>query len=115
MISTTAFGAIVALQAMTLCVSYVPPILFVMLRKLRGPPLPPSPFNLGRWGVPVNLFAVVYLIYVIIWMPFPVELPVTSKNFNYAGPLLGAVIIAALLDWFVSGRRRFQIPMGSKS
>jgi LPXTG-motif cell wall-anchored protein len=85
-----------------------------MLRKFRGRPLPDGPFKLGRWGIPVNLFAVVYLIYVIIWMPFPAVLPVTGKTMNYAGPLLGAVIIGALLDWFISGRKRFQMPIARK-
>ena len=37
-------------------------------------------------------------------------LPVTAKNFNYAGPIMGAVIIIALADWFISGYKRFQVP-----
>lgn len=44
-------------------------------------------------------------------MPFPTELPVTGSNMNYAGPLLGALIIGALLDWVISGRKRFKIPV----
>ena len=37
-------------------------------------------------------------------------LPVTAKNFNYAGPIMGAVIVLALADWFISGHKRFQVP-----
>jgi hypothetical protein len=110
-ISSTAFNAIISLQAMALCVSYVPPISFLALRRIRGAAPTPGPFKVGRFGLAVNLFALAYLIFVIIWMPFPQMLPVTGKNMNYAGPLLGAVIVGALLDWLIGGRKRFQVPV----
>ena len=110
-ISTTAFNALIALQAMALAVSYVPPIFFIMVRKMRGEPLPDGPYKLGRYGVYVNLLALLYLIYIIIWMPFPSVLPIDGKTMNYAGPLLGAVIVGALLDWVISGRKRFEVPV----
>jgi LPXTG-motif cell wall-anchored protein len=47
-------------------------------------------------------------------MPFPQLLPVTGSNMNYAGPLLGAVILGALLDWIISGHKRFQVPTAPK-
>ncbi|KAK1522373.1 LPXTG-domain-containing protein [Colletotrichum costaricense] len=109
--SATAFNALISLQALALHVSYFFPILFLLLRKVRGPPPPYGPFKLGAVGVPVNLFALSYLIYVVLWMPFPQILPVTKDNMNYAGPIFGAVLIGALADWFVSGRKRFQMPL----
>ncbi len=30
---------------------------------------------------------------------------------NYGGPVMGAVIIFALLDWVIGGRKRFQVPV----
>jgi LPXTG-motif cell wall-anchored protein len=66
---------------------------------------------MGRAGLVVNFLAIAYLIFVVIWMPFPQMLPVTGSNMNYAGPLLGAVILGALLDWVISGRKRFQVPV----
>ncbi|KAF2404832.1 amino acid transporter [Trichodelitschia bisporula] len=113
-ISTTAFNAIISLQAMGLCVSYVPPIVFILVRKLRGDRPAYGPFKMGRYGVAVNIIAIVYLIFIIIWLPFPQFLPVTGSNFNYAGPLLGVVILGAIADWFISGRKRFQVPVVRK-
>jgi choline transport protein len=113
-ISTTAFNAIISLQTISLSVSYIPPILFFMLRKIRGEHISYGPFKLGRYGIATNVLALAYLLYVVIWMPFPTMLPVTGSNMNYAGPLLGAIIIAALLDWIISGHKRFKIPVPQK-
>lgn len=96
---------------MALCISYMPPITFVAIRRIMGTAPEPGPFTMGRWGLPINLLAVVYLIFVVIWMPFPQQLPVNSSNMNYAGPIIGAIILGALLDWFISGHKRFKVPV----
>jgi choline transport protein len=59
--SSTAYNAIVSLTAIGLNVSYVIPISFFLLRKVRGPPLAYGPFQLGRWGIPVNLASLAHL------------------------------------------------------
>jgi len=112
--SSAAFNAIISLQAMALCISYMPPISFLALRRIRGTAPEPGPFTMGRWGLITNLLAVAYLIFVVIWMPFPQELPVTASNMNYAGPIIGAIILGALLDWFISGHKRFKVPVAPK-
>ncbi|KAF2708629.1 amino acid transporter [Pleomassaria siparia CBS 279.74] len=109
--SDTAFNAIISLQALALHVSYFFPILFFLIRKIRGPAPPYGPFNLGRFGIPLNVFGLCYVCYVVLWMPFPQILPVTKENMNYAGPIFGAVLLGALADWFSGGRRRFQMPV----
>jgi hypothetical protein len=114
LVSNTAFNAIVSLQAISLNVSYIPPILFIMLRKIRGQHISYGTFKLSRYGIVINLIALAYLSFVVIWMPFPTVLPVTGSNMNYAGPLLGALIIGALLDWTINGRKRFKIPVPPK-
>ena len=109
--SSTAFNAIMSLVAIALHVSYVLPIGFILLRKICGPPIAYGPFKLGRWGGPINLFSLVYLLFVIIWIPFPTELPVTASNMNYAGPILLIVIFGAIADWVISGHKRFRFPV----
>jgi amino acid transporter len=108
--SSTAFNAIIALTGIALHVSYFFPILFFMLKKMKKE-VKMGPWSMGRWGIPVNMFTLVYLIYVIIWMPFPVMLPVTGTNMNYAAPVFVAILIGALADWVISGRKRFQVPV----
>jgi choline transport protein len=107
--SATAFNALISLQALALHVSYFFPILFILLRKLRGPPPPYGPFKMGALGVPINVFALCYLVFVVLWMPFPQILPVTGDNMNYAGPIFGAVVLGALAHWFISGKDSFKM------
>lgn len=109
--SATAFNALISLQALALHVSYFFPILFIVLRKLQGPTPLYGPFKMGTIGIPVNVFALCYLIYVVLWMPFPQVLPVTQDNMNYAGPIFGAVVLASLAHWFIRGKRTFNMPL----
>jgi choline transport protein len=112
--SSTAFNAFISLPALGLYISYFFPIFFLFLRRIsrNNPvPIPWGPFQLGRWGPIVNLAAMLYIIFIVIWMPFPGALPVNGVNMNYAGPIIGAVILGALIDWVISGRKRFQVPI----
>lgn len=109
--STIAFTAILSLTTLALYISYLVPILLILLRKLEGRHPAYGPFRLGRWGIPINIFALLYGIFVVIWLPFPPVLPVTALNMNYAGPVMIAVIIIALLDWAISGHKRFSVPV----
>jgi amino acid transporter len=110
--SSTAYNAIISLYTLGLQVSYIIPILFILLKKVRGPPIKEyGPFKIGRWGIPVNIFALSYVIFVIIWTPFPPILPVTGQNMNYASPVFIAIILGALADWIISARKRFEVPV----
>ena len=82
-----------------------------MLKKIRGEHISYGPFKLGRYGIATNILALAYLLFVIVWMPFPTMLPVKGSNMNYAGPLMGAIIVGALLDWVISGHKRFKVPL----
>lgn len=109
--SSSAFYAIVGLSTIGLYLSYVLPILFIALAKIRGDNIMYGPIKLGRFGLAINIFAVVYGMFMLIFLPFPPYMPVTAANMNYAGPILGFVLLFALSDWFVSGRKRFQVPV----
>ena len=110
--SSIAFTALVSLPMVALSISYFIPILLLLLRKLSGKHPQYGPFKLGRWGVPINIAALCFLLFIIVWIPFPPVRPVTAENMNYAGPICIGVICLALLDWFTTGRKRFKVPVG---
>jgi choline transport protein len=87
-------------------------MVFILIRKLEGRPPAYGPFKLGRWGIPINILAIIWSIFTIIWLPFPISLPVTKETMNYAAPVWAAGLFIALVDWFISGHKRFRIPAG---
>lgn len=108
--SSVAYAALISIPTVALCISYIIPITLLTIRKLMNDHPRYGPFKLGRWGIPINLWAIAFLTYCLIWTPFPTMYPVTAENMNYAGPITIAVILLALLDWFTSGKKRFKIP-----
>jgi hypothetical protein len=87
----------------------MPPIAFFMIRKLQNRHPNYGPFTLGRWGIPINIIALVWGIFIIVWLPFPTFLPVTKDTMNYAAPVWGGCLLVALIDWFINGHKRFDV------
>jgi amino acid transporter len=108
--SSTAFNSILSLNTIALCVSYIPPIALLTLRQLAGKHPKYGPFQLGRWSIPVKLISLIYLVYITIFVSFPAYRPVTSENMNYAAPILLGFFAIAMVDWFVRGRKKFEVP-----
>ena len=109
--STTAFNAILSLTTFAICVSYIIPITLLLIKKLKGHEIEYGPFNLGRAGLYINIFAVVYGVFVCMFLPFPPQEPVTAINMNYASPVFGAVLIFSVVYWFLQGRNKFTGPI----
>jgi hypothetical protein len=72
--------------------------------------IPRGTFSLGKFGLPMNLLAILFATYFVIFLPFPATLPVTAENMNYAGPVLGFVMLFACVDWIVRGRHKWEGP-----
>lgn len=92
--STSAVYAILSLNNLALYMSYLQIVGSFFIHKLRGHPITFGPFALGKWGYAINLYAIGFLIFIIIWLPFPPYLPVTGSNMNYSGPIFGFVLLA---------------------
>lgn len=99
--SSVAFQVFTSLSTISMYVSYFIAILMMVFARLSSSPPPVGPWTMGRLGMPVNLFALVYTAYIIVWLPFPTTMPITGANFNYSSPILGFVILAALALWMV--------------
>ncbi|KAE8352422.1 amino acid/polyamine transporter I [Aspergillus coremiiformis] len=109
--STTAFNALLSLTSLAQYISYLVPIVFLLMKRIRAPQeVRWGSFRLGHWGIPVNAFAIIYAIYIIIFLPFPPNYPVTAQNMNYSAPVFLAVVLFATVDWFVRGRKHWEGP-----
>jgi choline transport protein len=107
--SYIAFGAITSLSSMALYISYAIAISSMLYARYAGN-AKLGEWNLGRYGVYFNSFALVYTLYCIIFLPFPSTLPVTPENMNYCGPVMVFVLVVAISLWFLRARKRWSGP-----
>ncbi|KAI1845585.1 hypothetical protein JX266_008196 [Neoarthrinium moseri] len=95
-----ALGAITSLSSMAMYLSYAMVLAVVLYARLTSS-IKFGPWNWGRYGTFINIVALVYSVYALIWLPFPQTLPVNGANMNYSGPVLGAVLVFAISLWFI--------------
>lgn len=84
----------------------------MIIRRLdtsRGP-IQFGPWSLGRFGMPINIFALLFGIFVCIFVPFPTQIPVTAANMNWSGPVFLGVCLLLLVDWVFRARKTFVGP-----
>ncbi|CAJ0555292.1 Ff.00g053570.m01.CDS01 [Fusarium sp. VM40] len=110
--STTAFNAILSLAVVSLQVSYLIPIILLIWRRLFRPDtLLWGPWRLGKAGLPINIFAVVYLLYTCIFLLFPPFQPITAVNMNYAPVVLGGALVFGCVYWPLRVSKRYIGPL----
>lgn len=84
----------------------------VALKRLRHQPLPPSRWSLGKFSLPVNLFAFTYSCFAIIFVCFPVTTPIDpGANMNWAIVMFSGVLLIALVYYFLHGRKVYEGPV----
>jgi choline transport protein len=108
--SYVAFGAITSLSSLALYISYAIAIASIIYVRMSSSAFKLGEWNLGRFGFAINVFALVYTLYVIIFLPFPSTLPVTATNMNYCGPVMVAVLAIAVGLWFTGARKNWKGP-----
>ncbi|MER5459750.1 amino acid permease [Streptomyces sp. NPDC002668] len=104
--STTAYGAVTAINVIGITPAYAIPI-YLKLRA--GDRFEPGPWSLGRWSKPVGWVAVVWVACVTVLFCLPQSNPVTVDTMNYASIALVAVLVLATVWWFVA-RRSYGTP-----
>jgi amino acid transporter len=77
--STETATAIFNITAPALDVSYISVILAHMIYKHRVKFIE-GPFTLGRWGTPINIISVMWVIFISTVLFFPPTKPVTAAN-----------------------------------
>jgi choline transport protein len=105
--SSIAFNVIVALSTLGLYQSYLMAIACMIWARYRGT-VEPAGWSLGRFGIYINVFAVVYSAYIMVFLCFPSFLPVTASGMNYALPINAFVQIVALVWWFVWAKKNWR-------
>lgn len=71
----------------------------------------PGPWNMGKFGPAVNIWACVWTAFVSIIFLCPTVMPVTADTMNYASVFLVAIYVAATAYWFAGGRKWYTGPL----
>jgi hypothetical protein len=69
-----------------------------------------GPYSLGRWGIILNIIGFISLAFVSIVANFPSVKPVDSENMNYTSAATGVIMMASLIFWVTTGRKKFTGP-----
>ena len=110
--STTAFNAFISLTTLGYYFSYaIPTVMFAIRRFNTSNPIRFGPWTMGKIGLIVNILAVAFCVFLIIFLPFPPYLPVTGTNMNYAAPVFIFVMICATLNYILRARKKFIGPI----
>lgn len=109
--STVALSAIISLTITSLISSYLISIGCVLLKRLRGEPLPPRRWSLGRFGMAINIAAMAFLIPIFIFAFFPLQTPVQKETMNWSIVMYSGMIIFATVYYWVKGRHNFIPPV----
>ncbi|KAF9033159.1 amino acid transporter [Panaeolus papilionaceus] len=106
--SSAAFNAFVGVAVICLGASYAMPVLISLLHGRKE--VSDAPFSLGKWGWPINVFAVLWMALEIVLFSMPAVIPVTQVTMNYASVVfVGFALISA--GWYlINGRSNYQGP-----
>lgn len=108
--SSAALNAIFSLNTSALVTSYVVTILSTIYHRLQGRSLPTSRFSLGKWGLPINILAICYLVPIYIFSFFPAAPKPTAETMNWGIVMYAGIIIFATIYYVLYGRKAFTPP-----
>ena len=110
--SSAAFNSIVSLLVAADFTSYGLSIFCITLKRLRGEELLPSRWSMGKLALPVNIIAVLYIIFTLIMSFFPTSITdLTAESMNWSVLVYGVVLGLAIIMFFFHGRHIYQGPV----
>lgn len=104
----TAYYGISSGVTVVMIFSYALPIFLRLIYGYSQTNLPPGPFTLGSWGIPINILAACWCTYLIIFLCFPTIMPVTKENMNYSVVIFGACLSIPGLAWLAYGKNVYR-------
>lgn len=66
---------------------------------------------MGKFAIPINIFAFAYVVTAAVASFFPVSLPVNAQDMNWSCVMFGGVFVIAVVDYSVRGRKHYVEPV----
>jgi amino acid transporter len=108
--SAQALGIILSIYNSALLASYTITIVCILLHRLQGRRLPESRYTLGKWGVVINVLALIYIIPLFIFSFFPPIPNPTPATMNWACVMVGGTVVFATVYYIIWGRKTYTPP-----
>jgi amino acid transporter len=105
-INFVAYTAITSITTIGLYIAYGIPILLRLFSK----DFQPGPWSLGRWGKPLAVIAVIWIVLISILFMLPTISPITIVTFNYTPVVVLGALIILVICWMVNVRHWFKGP-----
>jgi choline transport protein len=110
--SSAAFNAVASLVVAGFLGSYILPIGLLLYNRISNPSsINYGPFSLGRFGIPTNIFALLWTILVMVFSFFPAAIPITLSTMNWSCLLWGGTMIFGFAFYIFYQRGRYQGPI----
>jgi amino acid transporter len=111
--SPEAFNAMTSLNQCAILGSYMIGIGCKIYARVQGS-LPGSPWSLGRYGLYVDVLAVLLLAPLFVFAMFPGSASVDAGNMNWGVLLFGSVVLLSTIYFLVTGRHYYVSPRQCK-
>jgi amino acid transporter len=108
--SASALGIILSIYNSALLASYSITISCILLHRLQGRRLPESRYTLGKWGMLINILALIYILPLFVFSFFPPTPNPTPITMNWAVVMVGGTIVLATAYYAVWGRKTYTPP-----
>jgi len=109
--SSVALNAITSLGAIAVLISYYLTISCVVYRRLSGPALPARRWSLGKFGLAINIAALMFLTPLIFFLTWPLGKDVKPSTMNWSSVMLVGTLIIAMIYYVVKGRKEYVGPV----
>lgn len=109
--SPVAFQALISFFALSLYMSYFITISMFLYHRIASKGVAYGPWHLGRFGIPINILALGFCVLPIVFLPFPLSVPITWRSMTYSGPILGIILLLIALSWMLGAKNQFKGPI----
>lgn len=81
----------------------------MIMKRIKNERVNFGPWTLGRWGLPINIFAAAYTLLTVVFTFFPptVVPAVTAVTMNWSCLIYGGVIILGIVYYALMGHKQY--------
>lgn len=83
----------------------------MLIKKIKGDPVPYGPWTLGQFGIAINIASISFLTTAIFFSFFPSSMPVTLKSMNWSIVVFTGEFLIGLVWYLIRGRKIYNGPV----